>query len=95
MGVLYAVTEKMPNGYTLVEEAEVVGNGKEMEVHFAEGDIRMRAEDSSIAFDFMGAGIIKSILEASNDTVTMFVICSQKLYHALTGQGNDDFRTIK
>ena len=73
----------------------MVGDGDEMEVHFDMGDIRLRAEDESRAFDFMASGIIKSILEASNDTVQMFVICSQKLYHDLTGEGPNDFRTIK
>lgn len=95
MAVLYVVTERMPDGYTLVEEAEVIGDGKEMEVHFGMDDIRLRAEDESRAYDFMAVGIIKSILELSDDTVQMFVVCSQKLYHSLTGQGENDFRTIK
>lgn len=94
MAVLYCVTERMPDGYTLVENARVIGEGDQLEVHFGMEDIRLRAEDKSRAFDFMSVGIIKSILELSNDMTTLYVICSQKLFHEISGLGENDFRSV-
>lgn len=93
MSVLYCVTERMPDGFTLVENATRVEDGDDVEIHFTTDDILLRAEDKSQAYDFMAVGIIKSILERTNDLAALYVIVSQKLYHQLTGLGENDFRT--
>lgn len=94
MSLTYAVSSILKEGYVLVQEPVVKRIDGTTSLQWDQSDILMTSDRESLGEDFVAWGIINAILKATDDTTRLFIICSERAYHRMTGNGSNDFRSV-